>query len=57
MLCDRSTMTQNDVDSGRLVAQVTFTAAATIELIRVTLALEASGASSQEISANLAEAV
>lgn len=57
VLCDRSTMTQNDVDSGRLVAQVTFTAAATIELIRVTLALEASGASAQEITATLAEAV
>jgi hypothetical protein len=41
--CDRSTMTQNDIDNGRLVAQVTFTAAATIELIRVTLAVETSG--------------
>jgi uncharacterized protein len=48
--CDASTMTQNDLDSGRLIAQVTFTAAATIELIRVTLALETSGASAQGIA-------
>ncbi|HEY3706080.1 MAG TPA: hypothetical protein VGL22_13540 [Terracidiphilus sp.] len=45
--CDRSTMTQNDLDNGRMVAQVTFTAASTIELIRVTLALETSGAAAQ----------
>jgi phage tail sheath protein FI len=38
--CDASTMTQNDLDNGRLVAEIMFTAAATIELIRVTLALE-----------------
>lgn len=49
--CDSSTMTQNDLDNGRLVALVTFNAASTIELIRVTMALETSGTSSQ---ANLA---
>ena len=57
--CDASTMTQNDLDNGRLVAQVTFQAAATIELIHVTLALETSGTTSQSISqgsALLAEA-
>lgn len=48
--CDTSTMTQNDLDNGRLIAQVTFTAAATIELIRVTLAIETSGASAQGIA-------
>ncbi len=48
--CDASTMTQNDLDNGRLVATITFTAAATIELIRVTLALETSGASAQGIA-------
>jgi hypothetical protein len=53
--CDQSTMTQNDLDNGRMVAVVTFTAAATLELIRVTLALQTGGASSQEISAALAE--
>jgi hypothetical protein len=53
--CDRSTMTQNDLDNGRLVALITFNAASTIELIRVTLALEASGTSSQS-TAMLAEA-
>jgi hypothetical protein len=45
--CDRSTMTQNDLDNGRLVAMVSFNAASTVELIRVTLALETSGASPQ----------
>ncbi len=49
--CDASTMTQNDLDSGRLIAQVTFQAAATIELIHVTLAMETSGTSSQSIAA------
>lgn len=52
--CDRTTMTQNDLDNGRLVADVIFNAAATIELIRVTLALETGGASTQEILAGLA---
>ena len=51
--CDRSTMTQNDLDNGRLVAEVMFRAAATIELIHVTLALETSGASAQEILAGV----
>jgi len=49
--CDRTTMTQNDLDNGRLLAEVTFTAASTIETIRVTLAMEASATSVQEISA------
>jgi hypothetical protein len=40
-------MTQNDLDNGRLVAFVTFNAASTIELIRVTLAIETSGTSPQ----------
>jgi hypothetical protein len=48
--CDASTMTQNDLDNGRLIAQVTFNAASTIELIRVTLALSTSGASAQGIA-------
>jgi hypothetical protein len=43
--CDQSTMTQNDIDNGRLVVLVTFNAASTIELIRVTMALETSGTS------------
>ncbi|HEX3549453.1 MAG TPA: hypothetical protein VHT53_03720 [Candidatus Elarobacter sp.] len=42
--CDASTMTQNDLDNGRLVADVTFAAASTTDVIRVTLALEASTA-------------
>jgi hypothetical protein len=48
--CDASTMTQNDLDNGRLIAQVTFQAAATVELIHVTLAIETSGATSQGIA-------
>ena len=54
--CDASTMTQNDMDNGRLIAVVTFAAAAMVETIRVQLAFEAGGASAQEITANLAEA-
>jgi hypothetical protein len=54
--CDRTTMTQNDLDNGRLIAYVTFTAASTIETITVQLAMETSGTSAQQITANLAEA-
>lgn len=53
--CDRTTMTQNDLDNGRLIALVTFMPAATIETITVKLAMETSGTSAQEITANLAE--
>jgi hypothetical protein len=45
--CDASTMTQNDIDNGRLVAVISFNAASTIELIRVTIALQTSGTSPQ----------
>lgn len=48
--CDRGTMTQNDIDSGRLIAEVVFTAAATIELIRVSLSLEASPAANAALT-------
>jgi phage tail sheath protein FI len=51
--CDRSTMTQNDLDSGRLVATISFNAASTIELIRVTLALQTSEADPQSASASM----
>lgn len=53
--CDRTTMTQNDLDNGRMVALVTFTPASIIETITVKLAMETSGSSVQEITANLAE--
>lgn len=39
--CDRSTMTQNDIDSGRMVVSVTLSPAAPIERITVVLALSA----------------
>lgn len=51
--CDQSTMTQNDLDNGRLLANVTFTAASTIETINVTLAMQTGGTSVQQISSNL----
>ncbi len=54
--CDQSTMTQNDLDNGRLLAEVTFAAASTIETISVTLAMQTGGTSMQQITANLAEA-
>jgi Bacteriophage tail sheath protein len=52
--CDQTTMNQNDLDNGRIIAYVTFTAASLIETITVKLALETSGTSAQEISANMA---
>jgi len=52
--CDRSTMTQNDLDNGRMIALVTFTAAMLVETITVTLAMEASGTSVQAIAAGAA---
>jgi hypothetical protein len=54
--CDKSTMTQNDLDNGRVLADVTFNAASTIETIRVQLAMQTGGTSGQQITANLAEA-
>ncbi|NJD04915.1 MAG: hypothetical protein FIA97_00255 [Methylococcaceae bacterium] len=41
--CDRTTMTQNDIDAGRVVAVIEFTAAQPIQRIVVTLALGGSG--------------
>src|SRR5262249_59913772 len=37
--CDRSTMTQADLDAGRLIARVAVTAAQPVQRISVTLAL------------------
>ena len=51
--CSRDTMTQNDIDEGRLVAIVRFQAAASIELITVTLTVQAGVASDQEIVAQM----
>jgi phage tail sheath protein FI len=41
--CDRTTMTQADVDAGRVIADVRFAAAAPVEQIRVVLALDDAG--------------
>ncbi|HYO70665.1 MAG TPA: phage tail sheath protein [Archangium sp.] len=44
--CDRTTMTQDDLDAGRLVAEVEFDAAASIERIHVVLTLAEEGVTS-----------
>ncbi len=47
--CDRSTMTQSDIDTGRVVAAIAFTAAQPIQRITISLALsEAGGAAIAE---------
>lgn len=51
--CDASTMSQNAIDNGQLLAEVTFNAASIVETIRVQLAFEAGGTSAQEIASNL----
>lgn len=45
--CDRSTMTQNDIDNGRVIALVQFDAAVPIERITVVLAMDEGGQVSQ----------
>ncbi|HVZ23031.1 MAG TPA: hypothetical protein VG871_18285 [Vicinamibacterales bacterium] len=51
--CDRTTMTQSDIDNGRMVAIVDFQAAAAIELITVTLTVQTGSATSAELQAQL----
>jgi hypothetical protein len=46
--CDRTTMTQDDLDAGRLVAEVMFNAAPSLESIRVVLTLAEGGAVSAQ---------
>jgi hypothetical protein len=41
--CDRSTMSQQDLDAGRIIVQIILNPAAPIEEIRVALALESGG--------------
>jgi phage tail sheath protein FI len=41
--CDRSTMTQNDLDAGRVLCRITFTAAMPIVQITIVLAMEEGG--------------
>ena len=41
--CNRSTMSQNDIDNGRVVASIVFTAASSIEVIAIVLALNEGG--------------
>jgi len=42
--CDRSTMSQQDLDAGRVIAQIHFEPAASIESIQVILAMQQNGA-------------
>jgi hypothetical protein len=51
--CGRDTMTQNDIDQGRIVTVIRFQAAASIELITVTLTVQAGVASDAEILAQM----
>lgn len=51
--CGRDTMTQNDIDAGRMIAIISFQAASVIELIQLTLTIEASGATDSEIEAQM----
>jgi phage tail sheath protein FI len=44
--CDRSTMSQSDIDSGRVIARIQFDAALPIEQITVVLALGGAGVTS-----------
>jgi len=46
-------MTQNDIDAGRMIAIISFQAASVIELIELTLTIEASGATDSEIEAQM----
>ena len=48
--CDRSTMSQNDIDNGRVIAQVQFDAAAAIEQISVVLAMDEGGQASLAVT-------
>jgi phage tail sheath protein FI len=54
--CDRTTMTQTDIDAGRLIAEVRFDAAAPIERIRVLLSLDDAGQLSLRMAGVLQEA-
>jgi phage tail sheath protein FI len=45
--CDRSTMTQNDVDNGRLMVEISVRPAASIERITVVLNLASSSGASR----------
>jgi uncharacterized protein len=47
--CDRSTMSQNDIDNGRLIAEITLVPVTAVERITVVLALEAGGPASVEL--------
>jgi uncharacterized protein len=47
--CDRSTMTQNDLDNGRLIVEISLQPAASIERITVVLDLASSGSAGASV--------
>ena len=46
--CDRSTMSQNDIDNGRIIAQISFSPAYPVERITVSLALTQPASAAQQ---------
>ena len=55
--CDRTTMTQNDLDSGRLVATVSFSPAYPVEAITVVLAMSEGGVVSLSANSSMMKGV
>lgn len=51
VVCDRSTMNQNDIDNGRMIASIAFTPAASIETITVLLSISAGDTGMASIAA------
>ena len=49
--CDRTTMSQNDIDNGRVVAEITLSPAASVERIVLVLAVDAGNAASVDLRA------
>jgi phage tail sheath protein FI len=48
--CDRSTMTQNDIDNGRIIASIAFSPAASIETITVLLSISAADTGMESVT-------
>lgn len=48
--CDRSTMTQNDIDNGRMIASIAFNPAASIETITVLLSISAADTGMESVA-------
>ena len=55
VVCDRSVMSQNDLDNGRVVVRISFAPQASIERLRVTLSLAEDGSVALDDAAELDE--